>query len=48
VLFDNRLHTLRASLTMRLGLNVVGQAKSSTTSWSKVRADAKLFGPLWA
>jgi kynurenine 3-monooxygenase len=48
MLFDNRLHTLRANLTMRLGLNVIGQAKSSTTSYSQVRADAKRFGPLWA
>ena len=47
-LFDNRLHTLRAKLTMRLGLNVIGQAKSSTTSYSQVRTDAKRFGPLWA
>jgi kynurenine 3-monooxygenase len=47
MLFENRLHTLRANLTMRLGINVIGQAKSSTRSWSQVRRDALRFGPLW-
>lgn len=48
MLFDNPLHTLRANLTMRLGINVIGQAKSSTTSYSQVRTDAQRLGPLWA
>jgi 2-polyprenyl-6-methoxyphenol hydroxylase-like FAD-dependent oxidoreductase len=47
MLFENRLHTLRANLTMRRGLNVIGQAKSSDKSYSQVRADARRFGPLW-
>ena len=47
MLFENRLHTLRANLTMRLGRNVIGQAKSSTVSWSQVRTDAQRLGPLW-
>ena len=47
MLFENRLHTLRANVTMRLGRNVIGQAKSSTVAWSKVRADAQRLGPLW-
>jgi kynurenine 3-monooxygenase len=47
MLFENSLHTLRANITMRLGINVIGRAKSSTTSWSQVRADAKRLGPLW-
>ena len=47
MLFENRLQTLRANLTMRLGLNVIGRAKSATTPWSQVRADARRFGPLW-
>jgi 2-polyprenyl-6-methoxyphenol hydroxylase-like FAD-dependent oxidoreductase len=47
MLFENRLHTLRANLTMRFGLNVIGQAKSSHVSYSQVRADARRFGPLW-
>ena len=47
MLFENRLHTLRANLTMKAGINVIGLAKSSTTSWSSVRADARRFGPLW-
>lgn len=47
MLFENRLHTLRANVTMRLGRNVIGQAKSSTVAWSQVRADAQKLGPLW-
>ena len=47
MLFENRLHTLRANLTMKLGLNVIGQAKSSQTSYSQVRANARRFGLLW-
>ena len=47
MLFENRLQTLRANLTTRAGLNVIGRAKSSTTSWSRVRADARRLGPLW-
>jgi len=30
VLFDNPLNTLRSTVTMALGVNVVGQAKSAT------------------
>ena len=48
MLFENRLHTLRANLTMRAGINVIGQAKSSQKSYAQVRADAERFGPLWA
>jgi len=48
MLFENRRHMARANLTMRLGINVIGQAKSSTRSWSQVRRDARRFGPLWA
>ncbi len=47
MLFENRLHTLRADVTMRLGCNVIGQAKSSSVPWSRVRADARRWGPLW-
>lgn len=47
MLFEYRLHTLRANLTMRAGVNVIGQAKSAETSNSEVRADARRFGPLW-
>jgi 2-polyprenyl-6-methoxyphenol hydroxylase-like FAD-dependent oxidoreductase len=47
MLFENRLHTLRANLTMRAGINVVGQAKSSTVPYSQVRAEARRWGPLW-
>ena len=47
MLFENRLHMLRANLTMRRGLNVIGQAKRSDKSYSQVRADARDFGPLW-
>jgi kynurenine 3-monooxygenase len=47
MLFENRLHMLRANLTMKAGLNVIDQAKSSTSRWSQVRADAAKFGPLW-
>jgi kynurenine 3-monooxygenase len=47
MLFENRLHTLRADLTMRLGRNVIGQAKSSSVPWSQVRAEARRWGPLW-
>src|SRR4051794_35719345 len=44
MLFENRLHTLRANLTMRCGLNVIGQAKSSQVSYSRVQAQAKRYG----
>jgi 2-polyprenyl-6-methoxyphenol hydroxylase-like FAD-dependent oxidoreductase len=47
MLFENRLHTLRANLTMKAGINVIGQAKSSQKSYAQVRADAQRFGPLW-
>jgi len=48
MLFENRLHSLRANLTMRCGLNVIGQAKSSQVSYSQVQTQAKRYGPLWA
>ena len=48
MLFENRLHTLRANLTMKAGINVIGQAKSSQKSYAQVYADAQRFGPLWA
>ena len=47
MLFANPLHTLRAHLTMRVGRNVIGQAKSSRVPWSQVRAEARRWGPLW-
>jgi kynurenine 3-monooxygenase len=47
MLFENRLHTIRANLTMRIGLNIIGQAKSPDKTYSQVRADARRFGPLW-
>lgn len=47
MLFENRLHTIRANLTMRIGLNIIGRAKSSDKTYSQVRADARRFGPLW-
>jgi hypothetical protein len=47
MLFENRLHTLRANLTMRAGMNVIGQAKSSQKSYARVYADARRLGPLW-
>ena len=47
MLFENRFHTVRANLTMRWGINVIGQAKSSVVPYSQVRADAQRFGPLW-
>lgn len=48
VLFDNPLNTLRSTVTMALGVNVVGQAKSATAPYSEVREKARQLGPLWA
>jgi 2-polyprenyl-6-methoxyphenol hydroxylase-like FAD-dependent oxidoreductase len=48
VLFDNPLNTLRSTVTMALGVNVVGQAKSATVPYSEVREKARQLGPLWA
>jgi kynurenine 3-monooxygenase len=48
MLFENRMHTVRANLTMRAGINVIGQAKSSQKSYAQVRADAQRLGPLWS
>jgi len=47
MLFENRLHTLRANLTMRFGINVIGQAKSSKKSYAQVYAEARRLRPLW-
>jgi 2-polyprenyl-6-methoxyphenol hydroxylase-like FAD-dependent oxidoreductase len=47
MLFENRLHTLRANVTMRAGRNVIGRAKSSQVPWSQVQAEARRWGPLW-
>jgi kynurenine 3-monooxygenase len=47
MLFENRLHTLRANLTMRWGINPIGRAKSEDIPWSRVQADARRWGPLW-
>jgi 2-polyprenyl-6-methoxyphenol hydroxylase-like FAD-dependent oxidoreductase len=47
MLFENRMHTIRANLTMRAGINVIGQAKSSQKAYSQVRAEARRFGALW-
>jgi kynurenine 3-monooxygenase len=46
-LFENPLNTVRSLVTMALGHNVVGQAKSSELSYSEIRENAKRFGPLW-
>jgi hypothetical protein len=48
VLFDNPLNTLRSTVTMALGVNAVGQAKSGTTPYSEVREKGPKLGPLWA
>jgi kynurenine 3-monooxygenase len=48
MLFENPMHTVRANLTMRAGINVIGQAKSSQKSYAQVRADAQRLGPLWS
>ena len=48
VLFDNPLNTLRSTVTMALGVNVVGQAKSATVPYSVARERARQLGPLWA
>jgi kynurenine 3-monooxygenase len=47
MLFENRLHTLRAHLTMRWGINVIGRAKIGELPWSQVRREARRWGPLW-
>jgi kynurenine 3-monooxygenase len=47
MLFENRVHTLRANITMRLGINVIAQAKSSSRSYASVRSSARKFGALW-
>ena len=46
-LFENPLNTIRSLVTMALGQNVVGQAKSSDLSYSEIRERAKRLGPLW-
>lgn len=45
MLFENRLHALRANVTMRLGINVIGQAKSSQVSYSELARQARRY---WA
>ena len=47
MLFENRVHMLRADLTMRLGINPIDQAKDGSTPWSVVAARARRLGPLW-
>ena len=47
MLFENRFHTLRANLTMKAEINVIGQAKSSQKPYAQVRAEARQYGPLW-
>lgn len=47
MLFENRVHMLRADLTMRLGINPIDQAKDASTPWSVVAARARRLGPLW-
>jgi len=46
-LFENPVNTVRSLVTMALGQNVVGQAKSSDRSYSEIREKAKRLGPLW-
>ncbi len=41
VLFDNPLNTLRSTVTMALGVNLVGQAKSATVPYWEVREKAR-------
>jgi kynurenine 3-monooxygenase len=48
VLFDNPLNTLRSTVTMAVGVNVVARAKSATVPYSEVREKARQLGPLWA
>jgi kynurenine 3-monooxygenase len=48
MLFENRRHTVRANVTMRWGSNVIDRAKSSQVTYSRVRADARRWGPLWS
>jgi len=40
------LHTVRASLTMRWGINVIGRAEPAEIPRSQVRADGRRWGPL--
>lgn len=47
MLFENRMQTLRANVTTRLGVNVIGKAKSSTLSYSEVRKQADRIPLLW-
>jgi kynurenine 3-monooxygenase len=46
-LFENRLHMLRANITMKLGLCIFSQAKSVDTPYSEVRRKAERLWPLW-
>jgi 2-polyprenyl-6-methoxyphenol hydroxylase-like FAD-dependent oxidoreductase len=47
-LFENRLHMLRANITMKLGLCIFSQAKSLDVPYSEVRRKAERLWPLWA
>jgi kynurenine 3-monooxygenase len=47
MLFENRFHILRANLTTKAGIKVIGQAKSSQKPYAQVRAEARQYGPLW-
>jgi 2-polyprenyl-6-methoxyphenol hydroxylase-like FAD-dependent oxidoreductase len=47
-LFENRLHMLRANITMKLGLCIFSQAKSVDIPYSEVRRKAERLWPLWA
>jgi|SRR5882672_11195711 len=47
-LFENLLHMLRASITMKLGSCIFSQAKSADLPYSEVRRKAERLWPLWA
>jgi 2-polyprenyl-6-methoxyphenol hydroxylase-like FAD-dependent oxidoreductase len=47
VVFDKPLNTLRNTVTMAFGVNVVGQAKSVDRPYSEIRREARKLGPVW-
>jgi 2-polyprenyl-6-methoxyphenol hydroxylase-like FAD-dependent oxidoreductase len=47
-LFENPLQILRGLITLKLGINIISEAKSSQLSYTEVRRRAERLGPLWA
>jgi kynurenine 3-monooxygenase len=47
VKFEEPLNMLRSLVTMALGVNVVGHSKRTDLSYSQVRRNARLLGPVW-